>query len=136
MHIRKGTWVLPTLHSTENEKTHEEMDEKEVIDLCSESQTLTSEHWKGKESKKQENCEVEESKTITRLESENRPEKDCQAEETKKNKVAMMCWENSEGSLVEEPNKKTDNQEERADDKIQKRKDEQEHVNSTLHTGN
>ena len=41
-----------TIHCTENEKTHEEMDEKEVINLCSESQTTTSEHSKGKESKK------------------------------------------------------------------------------------
>ena len=41
-----------TLHCIENEKTHEEMDEKEVINLCSESQTTTSEHWKGKASKK------------------------------------------------------------------------------------
>ena len=41
-----------TLYCTENEKTHEEMDEKEVINLCSESQTTTSEHCKGEESKK------------------------------------------------------------------------------------
>ena len=34
--------------TAENKKTHEEMDEKEVIDLCSESQTTMSEHWKGK----------------------------------------------------------------------------------------
>ena len=41
-----------SLHCTENEKTREEMDEKEVINLCSESQTTTSEHCKGEESKK------------------------------------------------------------------------------------
>ena len=57
-------------------------------------------------------------------------------EETEEDKVPMMCWENSEGSLVEEPNKKTDNQEGRADDEMQKPKDEEEHVDSTLHTGN
>ena len=43
----------------------------------------------------------------------------------------MMCWENSEGSLVKEP----DNQEGRVDKEMQKQKDEEEHVNSTLHTG-
>ena len=48
----------------------------------------------------------------------------------------MMCWENSEGSLVEEPNKETYNQDGRADDNMQKPKDEEEHANSTLHTGN
>ena len=55
---------------------------------------------------------MEESKTIARLESENRPEKDYQVEETEKDKVAMMCWENSEGSLVEKANKETDNKKE------------------------
>ena len=76
---------------------------------------------------------MKESKTIIRLESKNRPEKDHQAEETEEIKAAMMCWENSEGSLVEEPNKETDNQEGRADNEMQKQKDEEEHVNSTLH---
>ena len=112
------------------------MDEKEVIYLCSESQTTTSEHCKGKESKKQENCNMEESKTIARLESENRPETDYQAQETEEDKVVMMYRENSEGSLVEEPNKETGDQEGRADDEMQKPGDEEEHVNSTQHTGN
>ena len=79
---------------------------------------------------------MEESKTITRLKSVNRPKKDYQAVETEKDEVAMMFWENSEGSLVEDPNKKTDDQGGRAEDKIQKPKDEEEHVNSILHTGN
>ena len=48
----------------------------------------------------------------------------------------MVCWENSEGSLVEEPDKETDDQEGRNDKDMQKQKDEEEHVNSTLHTGN
>ena len=37
-------------------------------------------------------------------------------EETEKEKVMMICWENSDGSLLEEPNKKTDKQTGRADD--------------------
>ena len=48
----------------------------------------------------------------------------------------MMCWENSEGSLGKEPYEETDNQEERADKEMQNLKDEEEHVNSTLHTDN
>ena len=79
---------------------------------------------------------MEESKTITRLEIKNRPEKDLQVEETKEIKAVMMCWENSEGSLVEEPDKETDDQGGRADKEMEKQKDEEEHVNSTLHTGN
>ena len=125
-----------TLHCTENEKTHEEMDKKEVISLCSESQTTTSGHCKGEESKKQENCNMEESKTIIRLESEKRPEKDFQAQEIEEDEVVMMCCKNSEGSLVEEFNKVTDIQDGRADNKMQKSTDEEEHVDSTLHMGN
>ena len=53
-----------TLHCTENDKTHRELDEKEVINLCSESQTTTSETCKGEESKKRENCDMEESKPM------------------------------------------------------------------------
>ena len=48
----------------------------------------------------------------------------------------MMCWENSEGSLVKEHDKKADDQEGRANEEMQKQKDEEEHVNSMLHTGN
>ena len=57
-------------------------------------------------------------------------------DETGEIKVAMMCWENSEGSLVKEFYKETDDQEERADEEMQKLKDEEEHVNCTQHTGN
>ena len=56
--------------------------------------------------------DTEESKTITRLESNNRPEKDHRADETEKIEVAMMCGENSEGSLVKEPYKETDEERE------------------------
>ena len=70
------------------------------------------------------------------MESENRPEKDHQADETEEIEVARMCWENSEGSLGKEHYEETDDQEERPDEEIQKLKDEEEHVDSTLHTGN
>ena len=78
---------------------------------------------------------TEESKTITRLESKNRPGKDHQADETEEIEVAMMCWENSEDSLGKETYEETDDKEERPDEEMQKLKDEEEHVNSTLHTG-
>ena len=79
---------------------------------------------------------MEESKTITRMESENRPEKDFQVQETEEDEVAMMCWENSEGSLAEEPYEETGNQDGRADDKIEKPKYEEEHADPTLHKDN
>ena len=51
---------------------------------------------------------MEESKTIARLEGRNRPKKDHQVEETEEIETVMMCWENSEDSLAEEPDKEID----------------------------
>ena len=48
----------------------------------------------------------------------------------------MMCWENLEYSLGKEPCEETDDKEEKPDEEMQKPKDDEEHVNSTLHTGN
>ena len=57
-------------------------------------------------------------------------------DETEEIEAVMMFWENSEGSLVKEPYRENDDQEGRADKEMQKQKDEEEHVDSTLHTGN
>ena len=64
------------LHCTENDKSNRKLDKKEVINLCSESWTTNSEICNGEESREQESHDTEESKTIARLESKNRPEKD------------------------------------------------------------
>ena len=64
-----------SMHCTENSKINE-MDGIEVIDLCSESQTKTSEFHNGKECTKQESQDKMKSKKIARLESKNRPEKE------------------------------------------------------------
>ena len=125
-----------TLHCKENTKTHEESDENEIIDLSSESQTMTSNHWKDKPSKKQESHDMDESKAITRIDNKNRSEKDFQVQETEGDEVAMVCWENLEGFLAEEPNEETGSQDGRVDDKMEKPKYEEEHVDHTLHTGN
>ena len=70
------------------------------------------------------------------MENENRPKKDFQAQETEEVKVAMICWKNLEGFLAEEPNEEKGNQDGRADDKMEKPRDEEEHADPTLHTGN
>ena len=114
------------------------MDKNEVIDLCGESQTTTSDHWKAKQNKKLENHDMEESKTVTRKVNKNKPEKDFQAQETIRDEVAIMCWENSE-VLEEKPCKERSRQDERPDDDKEKPnydKTQEEHVNCTLDTGN
>ena len=55
---------------------------------------------------------------------------------TEETEVAMMCWENLEDSPGKEPYEETDDKEEKPDEEIQKPTDEEEHVDSTLHTGN
>ena len=55
------------------------MDKTEAIDLFGESQTMTSDHWKVEQKKKQENHNKKESKTVARKANKNRPEKDFQA---------------------------------------------------------
>ena len=60
-------------------------------------------------------------------------------QETDRDEVAIMCWENLEGFLAEEPNKETNGQDERPDDEMEKPKYEEaleEHANHTLHIGN
>ena len=125
-----------SMHCTENSKINDEMDGKEVIDLCSENQTTTSELHDGEESMKQESQDKMKSKTIARLERKYRPEKDKQTAESEENKTAMMCWENLEDSLGKESYEETDDEEKKLVKEMQKPKDEEDHVNSTLHMGN
>ena len=125
-----------SMHCTDNCKLNDELDGKEVIDLCSKTQTTTSELWNGEESTKQKSQDKMRSKTIARLESKNRYEKDKQTAESEENKTAMMCWENLEDSLGKEPYEETDDEEKKPVEETQKPKDEEEHVNSTLHMGN
>ena len=97
---------------------------KEVIDLCSENQTTTSELHDGEESTKQERQDKMKSKTIARLESKNRPEKDKQTAESEENKTAMMCRENLKDSPGKEPHKESDDEGKKPVEKMQKQKDE------------
>ena len=108
-------------HWKENTKTHQELDEKEVNDLCGETQTMTSNHLKDKPRNKKQSQELR--------------KRDFQAQETEGDGVAMMCWENLEGFLAEEPNEETGSQDGRADNDMEKPKYEEEHADHTLHTG-
>ena len=123
-------------HCTENSKINDEIDGKDVLDLCSKAQTTTSELHDGEESTKQKSQDKMESKTIAGLESKNRSKKDKQMAETEENEKAMMCWENLEDSLDKEPYKETDDKEKKPVKETQKLIDEEEHVNSTLHMDN
>ena len=124
------------MHCTENCKINDELDGKEVIGLCRENQSTTSEFHNGEESTEPKSQDKLKSKTIMRLESNNRSEKDKQMAESEENETAMMCWDNLEDSPGKEPYEETDDEEKKPVDKTQKPKDEEDHVNSTLHMGN
>ena len=70
------------------------------------------------------------------MESKNRPGKDKLTTESEKNETAMMCWENLKDSLGKDPHKESENKAKKSIKKMQKLKDEENHVDSTLHTGN
>ena len=125
-----------SMHCTENSKINDELDGKEVIDLCSENQTTTSELHNGEESTKQERQDKMKSKTIARMERKSRPEKDKLTAESEENETVMMCWENLKDSLGKEPHEESDNKGKKPIEKTQKPKDEEEHVDSTLYMGN
>ena len=76
------------------------------------------------------------SNTITRMESISRPEKGTPMAESEENETVMMCWENLKDSPGKEPHEESGNKEKKPVEKMQKPKDEEEHVDSTLHIGN
>ena len=76
------------------------------------------------------------SKTIPSMDSKNRPGKCKPTAESEENETAMMCWENLKTSLGKEPHKESEHKGKKSVKKMQKQKDEVEHVDPTLHTGN
>ena len=56
--------------------------------------------------------------------------------ENKENETVMMCWEVLKDSLRKEPHVESENKGEKPVEKMQKPKDEEEHVEPTLNTGN
>ena len=123
-------------HRTENSEINDEMDRVEVLDLCSESQTKISELHERKQSTRQESQDKMKTNTITRKESKNRPGTGKPMAESEENTTAMMCWDNLKDSPGKEPHEESENEGEKPIEKMQKQKDEEEHVEPTLNTGN
>ena len=97
-------------HCRENSELNIKFDGKEVIDLCSKTKTTTSELHNGGESTKQERQDKIKSKTISRMESKHRSEKDKQTAESEENKTAMMSWENVVDCPGKEPHEESDDE--------------------------
>ena len=85
------------LHYTENDKTNRKWMRKK---LSNSAVKVRLQLVKSAREKKAGNEKVMTQRRAKQLQGKNRPEKDHQAEETEEIEAAMMCWENSEGSLV------------------------------------
>ena len=123
-------------HCTNNDKNNNEMEEIEVIDLCSVSRCENDPIPEGEESAMQESQDRSKHDETDRKLEEFTTVRDDPT--TKKDNVesAMMCWEPIENLEEEEPR---DEQEEKANmlvETTEKQKHEEEHVGPTLVTGN
>ena len=123
-------------HCTDGDENNNDMDGVEVIDLCSVSRSGNDTISEGKESAMQEsqdkskhdetNKKVAELKTV-RVKST-----------TKKDNVesAMMCWESTENFAEKEHREEPEKMTNKPVEMMEKQKHEEEHVESTLNTGN
>ena len=123
-------------HCTNNDENNNEMEEIEVIDLCSVSRCETDPIPEGEESAMQESQDRSKHDETDRKLEEFTTVRDNPT--TKKGNVesAMMCWEPIENLEEEESH---DEQEEKANMLVEttgKQKHEEEHVRPTLVTGN
>ena len=97
-----------------------EMDGVEVIDLCSVSQTKTSEQDKGKESTKQESQDKMKINAIISMKDKNRPIKSNPMTGNEENETMMMCWEALNDFPKKEPHIESENEGEKPVKKMKK----------------
>ena len=119
-------------HCTENSEIDSKMDGVEVIDLCSESKTINGKQHEGKESSKQESRDKMKINTIIRKKDRNRPGEGKPTTGKEEDEAMMMCWEVLKDSPRKEPQEESENKGEKPIEKMQKPKDEEEHVKPTL----
>ena len=123
-------------HCTNNDENNNEMEEIEVIDLCSVSRCEDNSIPEGKESEMQESQDRSKHDETDRKLDEFTTVWDDPTTKKDNAESAMMCWEPIENLEEEEPR---DGQEEKANmlvETTEKQKHEEEHVGPTLATGN
>ena len=123
-------------HCTNNDENNNEMEEIEVIDLCSVSRCENNSIPEGKESEMQESQDRSKHDETDRKLDEFTTVRDDSMTKKDNAESTMMCWEPIENLEEEEPR---DGQEEKANmlvETTEKQKHEEEHVGPTLVTGN
>ena len=125
-----------SMYCTNNAKNDDEMYGVEVIDLCSTSKTKTEGHGKGKESAKQESQDKTKSDTSDRMRNKNRTKMSRSMTKKGEDETAMMCWEDMTDLPEKEPCKEQEKVEKKPVEKMEKPKNEKEHVKPILNIGN
>ena len=123
-------------HCTNNDENNNEMEENEVIDLCSVSRCENNSIPEGKESEMKESQDRSKHDKTDRKLDEFTTVRDNSMTKKDNAESAMMCWEPIENLEEEEPR---DGQEENSNmlvETTEKQKHEEEHVGPTLVTGN
>ena len=124
------------MRCTDDDENNNEMDEIEVIDLCSVSRCRNDTISDRKESTMQESQDKskhdETNKKIAKL-------KTVRDESTTKkdnDESAMMCWESTESLAEKEYQEEPEKMANKLVETTEKQKHEEEHVETTLNTGN
>ena len=123
------------MHCTNNDKTNNEMDGVEVIDLCSVSQSKNDAFSEGKESTKQESQDKSKYNAADKMEVELRTTRSKYTTRNEKVESAMMCWDSTSNFMEEEPHKEPEKVAKKPVEKTEKQKHEEGHVEPTLNTG-
>ena len=134
----EGIQELENVHTccTDDDENNNEMDEIEVIDLCSVSRCGNDTISEGKESAMQESQDKSKHNETNKKVAELKTVRD--ESTTKKDNVesAMMCWESTESSVEKEYREEPEKMANKLVKTTEKQKHEEEHVEPTLNTGN
>ena len=123
-------------HCTNDDENNNEMEEIEVIDLCSVSRCENDLIPEGKESAMQESQDRSKHDEMDRKLDEFTTERDDPTIKKYNVESAMMCWEPTENLEEEEPRDEQEKVANKIVETTEKQKHEEEHVGPTLATGN
>ena len=124
------------MRCTNNDENSNEMDGVEAIDLCSVSQSKNDAFSEGKESAKQESQDKSNYDATDKMEVELKTIRSKSTTKNEKVESAMMCWDSTSNFMEDQPHEEPEKVAKKPVEKTEKQKHEEEHVESTLNTGN
>ena len=119
---------------TSNDENNNEMDDVEVIDLCSVSQNNNDMFSVGKESAKQERQDKSKHDGMDKMAVQSKTKKSESTPKKEKAEYAVMCWEPTTSFSEEEPHEEPEKVVKKPVEKTEKQKHGEEYVRRTLDT--